>query len=659
MMKLIILFILFLLTNCAIVQHTVLWTGGHCNICGSTPNNYACSNEHGNWQMGRKYFNNTIPPNNLITKVTVDLYGEWGCGGSSSNVTLYLVDDIIQSKILTGQCSCGQCDPIARFETTSALGSYIYNGINYLRIQVLQPNVICLSKAVITLNYTDGLQQINPPLNCDSFGGCVHGTCVISQNSAPYCNCTKNYYGPNCQCYVPSEHLLTDKPPVLDVSNSGFKVKDTMFLFANTSVKYFDTKIEFKNSLNNTCDYPKASDSVDWITGFNENKCENYMVGRIPWRTAWPTCVFKRIVEPNWLSFKGEMIVTSFENLGAVSPSRPTPIIRKITSVLPFVVRFPRSVTIQTTPVTVYSFVDVFGSITEQQFVSNENAPPGTATIKLLTSVQKEYYLSSPITIEGPNGFAVAINGNPNVGGTCSDDGSVCEQLWTITILPQNNKCDFNGVYRANYTIKCKPSVQSNCPLDSNTNKVSIVFTLTSSNLCAQVIDDIDISGYLTTYGDQTHQTPKDDFILNQYVYFKTSLNSNKATITKATVTKFSVKLWDESVKVLHSYGMNTQNGNDLDLDVVNNVNNQPTCHLKAKMNPQLFNIGQDTLQNVEFYAEIDVEYDNTQKRSISLVFGKTQSFGTSVQTKLSKVSSGSITYINLFVFVALLVFIF
>lgn len=665
-MKILIFIAIYLLiatlTYASSISFPINWNGGHCSICGGSSGAYACSNGYGNWNNGVNYFNDPIPPNNIITNITVDLYGEWGCEGNNAAISVSLGNQVVKIQNAMGQCSCNLCDPVISFSSNNmnVFSNYSYGSVNSLTFSVPQ-GLICVNRAIVTLEYASGNQQYNPPPSCDSFGGCVNGNCVLS-NNGPYCNCTTNWYGPNCQCYFSPEQLVINNPPILDAPSSGFKEMDTMFVSFNNSVKYFGTSVQFKNELNNTCDFPQVSDAVVWSTKFDPNTCSNKLVGKIPWRTAWPICMFNRTLTNDWLVFNGEMIVTNFENIGQLSPTRPDPIVRKITSTLPFTVRFPTSVSLDCSPVTVYSFVEVLGAITEQSFNSDPNNPPGTATITLLSTVQRQYYLTTPLSVQGPNGVTVSLNGNPNVGDQCLDDGSLCKQYWTVTIKPQNGKCDFNGLYRVNFTVNCKPSQQSNCPLDQNTNKASLSFSLTSSNLCPQVIDNIDVSGSMLTYSDNSYNTPKNDFILNQKLYFKTQVSSTKATIVSSQVTQFSVKLWDGTIVTLLDI-FNTPQGTLVNLNVVNNYNGAPNSHLEMIAHPDLFAVGRDSLKNVQFMVTLSVTYDNTQRRSLFFVTSSPKSqqllTSTSVSLKSTTVSAGNNNKISLLFYVITILCVF
>ena len=85
-----------------------------------------------------------------------------------------------------------------------------------------------------------------------------------------------------CQCFVPSKDLETDHPPYLDVANSGFVAEGVLQLVIWNSAKYFDTTIDFKDSINGTCNYPIASVGITWNVTFDPVNCIYIYTVQIP-----------------------------------------------------------------------------------------------------------------------------------------------------------------------------------------------------------------------------------------------------------------------------------------------------------------------------------------------------------------------------------------
>jgi hypothetical protein len=75
-----------------------------------------------------------------------------------------------------------------------------------------------------------------------------------------------------------------------------------------------------------------------------------------------------------------------------------------------------------------------------------------------------------------------------------------------------------------------KPTLlgEGECPLSSGFNTGYIVFNIQSENFCAQVVDDIDLSGSFSAYEDSEFTIPKSSFLIGQTAYFQASMFSNK-----------------------------------------------------------------------------------------------------------------------------------
>jgi hypothetical protein len=125
-------------------------------------------------------------------------------------------------------CQCGTCDQsliTTPYHNNSGIPGYNYGGVNLLRLS-RHAGDPCVSKVVLTFEYSAGNNtEIPYEPTCEE--GCGnHGTCVVNHEAmSAACECDEDFYGPTCQCYVPSHMLKTDHPPVLDTTNSGFLAK--------------------------------------------------------------------------------------------------------------------------------------------------------------------------------------------------------------------------------------------------------------------------------------------------------------------------------------------------------------------------------------------------------------------------------------------------
>jgi len=629
-----ILLLLTVIVKATTKHYDVSWEGGHCYICEDCGDydddddcwhNYACSNDHGDWNDGHKVFVDTVPPGKIVTHVRVTLHGLWDCTwpyDTGSDVTVSLQGHEIETRHLEGQCLCQSCDTVEVFEWDGAgacFPDYNYGTGNLLDIDV-HSNTICVKSAEIDVTYEHGDPGFCGDLipSCDDFGGCGdHGYCEVDTTSmTAECICDEEWYGPNCQCYVPSEHLETTHPPILDVDKSGFETKDTLHLYFNDSVKYFDTKVTFKNSLSDTCDYPDADGPVVWTSSFDPDNCVYIYHGTIPWDVAWPTCVFERVEEDNWIIFTGEMIVEHKEDLGPLRSDSTEHIIRTLIHRLPFQVRFPKSIGLHIELMTISAPVDIVASITKQEFISDVPSLPGTGDIHLLTSVQWPYQLTGPIEIVGDTSkYLLSVTGPTGSGGPdCLDDGSECLQLWNIKVLPFLDQCDFDDDYQFKFGVKCKPSQLGDCPLDEDTNSGFIDFILDSEYFCPEIIETIDLTGTLNAFKDYDTLILKHNYLMGQTVYFKARAESEMATIIDTTISEIEIALWNGDHVLLYD-GTNTIPGDLIDLVVEDNYGDDEESLFHWVFKPEVFPVSYDQNEDFSVWIILDVTFKNTQEK--------------------------------------------
>lgn len=610
-------------TSTSIIQN-LKWSGGWCSICDPRRHDYACSNGVGHWNQGYHLLYNFIPANNRITEIIVTLHGVWGCAPGIATVNATLQHYPLDLQFLMGTCLCGFCDEEAVFHWQGydfPGYNFGHNAANQLQIQVLT-GLICVEEAIVNITYHP--QEINrtltPPPGCDTFGGCGNGTCQVNLTTlTAYCKCPTDYYGPNCQCYIPSYFLETDDAPVLDVASSGFKSKDTLFLTVNNSAKYYDTTIVFLNSINGTCDYPNPSTDIIWTKTFDPVACRYVLQGIIPWAVAWPQCIFNKTVTDQWLIFEGEMIITNEEYLGQLTlPGTNITLTRTIISDLPFVVRYPTGITLSTANVTVFGVVDIQAAIVYQEFTTSDSPPPGTGLVKLETLVQYPFLLLNPVFLTSNDSqLIVTIFGDPGNGvSTCLADGQDCIQLWDIYIYPDTTQCTMSGLYLFGFTVACFPSF-SPCPLVNSSTDATVSFILTSGYFCAQIVETVDLRGQFTSYGDSNYLQPKSNFLVGQEIYFLITVASTQATIISTNITQLVAGFSNGTLVTLYQGGDNTPSGTSLNLMVAVDVGLPTQDTIQLYLSPQFFSVDNQLSQAVNFEVYVQVTYFNTQKRTI------------------------------------------
>jgi hypothetical protein len=598
------------------VISTQYWSGGHCTVCGG---DYACSNGYGNWNAGSRSFDDLVPVGEIVTHVKVEVAGKFGCGGQPANITVTLQGTEVQTVSRTGDCACESCDIPAILEwdnNGACFPNYNFGGSNVLTVST--NGLICVHSATLTITYGPGNQQTCSNIEPQCPNGCgTNGSCVIDQNTqTAYCNCSEYSFGEQCQCFIPSYMLSTDHAPVLDTVNSGFKSKDTLTLSLQNSMKYYDTQITFRNSIDNTCDYAAPYLGNVWTVIPDYVNCRQNIQGTILWIAAFPTCVVNRSIVGDYLVFEGIMIVNNKENVGVLANNRPINIVRTLTNNIIFQILYPTDITITSNNVTVYAAINVVAAITSATFTVDVNAVPGVAHIKLLTTVQYPFKMIEAIAVGGDSDrFSMTHTQISDPAYVCADDNNFCAQLWDIVITPNPNECNYDGDYMFNFTLDCQPS-QTDCPLDSNTNTGAISFVLESEDFCPQIIESIDLGGTLKSYSSNAHTNLKSSFIVDQTVYFELELTSTKATIVNVKINTVTVMMWDGSQNVLFDGGSNTAFGSLLSL-VVDDDNNNPKAYFQLQLLEGSFPVGVDEAEQIQIVVDASVTFLNTQKRSI------------------------------------------
>lgn len=74
-------------------------------------------------------------------------------------------------------------------------------------------------------------------------------------------------------------------------------------------------------------------------------------------------------------------------------------------------------------------------------------------------------------------------------------------------------------------------------------NTYGIQFNLFSDNFCAQFVDGAPLQGSLTTFQDSSLQTPQQNFLYGQPIYFKATVIANSGpVIVRTTLNNVEIK---------------------------------------------------------------------------------------------------------------------
>jgi hypothetical protein len=135
-----------------------------------------------------------------------------------------------------------------------------------------------------------------------------------------------------------------------------------------------------------------------------------------------------------------------------------------------------------------------------------------------------------------------------------------CNQKYKM-VLAVNGTCYFTGIYKMTFKLQCHPSIENpiNCPLDANRD-INIEISANSEDFCTTVNLNIDLTGTLKSYQDETHTIVKDAFLLGQTSFFQAAVQSPKATLQENKIIRVQ---WDQGnlTKVLYDNSAITSEG--------------------------------------------------------------------------------------------------
>jgi hypothetical protein len=129
------------------------FSGGHCRICSNQT--YACSNNHGYWNGGRRTFSDPLGAAYYVTQVEFQVEGEYGCSGNRTDMRYRLNSWHFSDGTGYGQCNCGSCDGwVNRTSPYYANGipNYVYNGSNEVWLDVYS-GLTCVTRVRVRLYY--------------------------------------------------------------------------------------------------------------------------------------------------------------------------------------------------------------------------------------------------------------------------------------------------------------------------------------------------------------------------------------------------------------------------------------------------------------------------------------------------------------------------
>lgn len=574
------------------------------NACDA--NMYSCSNltdAFNDYSTFENTFQPYVPIGNVITKITVMGEGLFGCN-SDAHIQIAINNYIIVDKIISGHCDC---DVVNKNQFTFdwyANGTclpynYEYHGLNKFHINV-PDGLICLYGTHMVIDYEPNNGSFcGPTLEvCNVPGGCNNGICYID-NGVSSCGCDTLYYGTNCQCHE-QDSLDNTKTIYFDTESSGLNSVGEMILHFDTALKYYDADINFANNDNNTnCDYSSLGIKIN--QNINDESCMNHIVVIIPWPNNTPPCIFERSEDLNNVIYSTKMHITSQSDLF---------------NTLPIVLKYPKDVSIDFGgSIGVYANIDVDAYITNS--ILNYVAPygPGTINIQLLIETQDSFKLVEPVFIADTSGVVIRLDNTTSDSIECSV--GICSHHWNIVIVPLLSNCYFENNFGINFDVECTDGTKD-CGLNETNNAISVYITISSTDYCPRICEDIEPYGIFVPCVDNQYL-----FDIGDTICLKTAISSHLRQITETSIARIVVHQ-NDTIHVLYNNGIATIDGNTTKLTVLNTNILDRQNNFSLVLSPNIFVSGSNQ-EIFNFVVTINYKYNNTNSNVNSYPSGTYQ----------------------------------
>jgi hypothetical protein len=138
----------------------------------------------------------------------------------------------------------------------------------------------------------------------------------------------------------------------------------------------------------------------------------------------------------------------------------------------------------------------------------------------------------------------VAVQGTSNNGAPVDAPDTF---VTTLLVTLANGACRADGVYTFTLGLACNPAFNSTqCPpittsANSGASSATIAVTVTGQDLCAQLQQQVALTGSLVSYQDTARTTPLQSFFQNDIAYFRSTVTSPLVSIVSNSLTAVSV----------------------------------------------------------------------------------------------------------------------
>jgi hypothetical protein len=189
-----------------------------------------------------------------------------------------------------------------------------------------------------------------------------------------------------------------------------------------------------------------------------------------------------------------------------------------------------------------------------------------------------------------------------------------CTQKYSI-FLGIDGACSFSGVYKFKFKYKCHPSITKDelCPLSEKDKNVEIVLDVNSENFCSSLNVNVDISGNIKSYKDDSYSNLKDIFLEEETSFFKVEVKSSQASIKETKVIRVHYEKGNLTT-VLFDNSEITKDGVDSNLKIRNSASSTTATFQfdLAKLNLDAGSLTANSTQYLKVSALIAVRYESS-----------------------------------------------
>ena len=323
--------------------------------------------------------------------------------------------------------------------------------------------------------------------------------------------------------------------PSIDLPNcywktSGFQLQFLSSLQYNYSMLEFDPT-STSPTHTNYCDYVMYSCTPNWsesYNGCNATLTANFSANRTK---AITECFHLSTTQSSSLYKVWESSIR-FTSLQYGVPIRGVTPIHTFVTTKTLQIRFPTLISVSLTNISAYGSALVLSSFVLQQYNPDSTGITlGNITVELYTSVQAPYQLSPSSVSVIAGQFTATLELATSSSYTCDlTTNTICEQLWTVVLFPTGSgQCVFNGTFNVSFTIGCQASYTGSCVAVTPPNYQTQI-TLQTSDTCAQIIEDVGVTGTLSSFKDNGYIIPSNQFIFASTAYFEVSISGPSIT---------------------------------------------------------------------------------------------------------------------------------